>query len=292
MDSIRLPSNLVSAATSEGGPRRTWLANLPTLVRALSQNWAIEVGEPYEPGGETAWVAPVRTAAGSELVLKVLWRHVEAIHEADALREWDGDGAVRLHAAEEHDDSAAMLIERCVPGTTLASRPELEQDAVIAALLSRLWRNPKPGHRFRPLQVMCDAWADEFEARPTTHATPVEPGLAREGIALFRTLPSSAPRDTLLCTDLHSGNVLAADREPWLVIDPKPYVGDPTYDLVQHLLDRRQRLHADPRRFALRMAELADLDGERLLLWLFARCVQESPVWPDLAEVARQIAPG
>jgi hypothetical protein len=34
-----------------------------------------------------------------------------------------------------------------------------------------------------------------------------------------------------------------------------------------------------------------DLDAERLLLWLFARCVQESPDRPSLAEIARRIVP-
>ena len=95
----------------------------------------------------------------------------------------------------------------------------------------------------------------------------------------------------LLCTDLHADNVLAAEREPWLVIDPKPYVGDPTYDPLQHLLNCENRLLADPRGLARRMADLLDLDGERLLLWLFARCVQESPDWPVLGEVARRVAP-
>ena len=246
MDSFRLPRRLVDVATRHGGSRRVWLDDLPAVVRALSQDWAIEVGAPYEPGGETAWVAPVRTAAGSELVLKVLWRHAEAIHEADALRVWDGDGAVRLHAVADYPDTTAMLIERCVPGTTLASLPEPEQDVVIAALLTRLWRAPTAEDRFRPLQVMCDEWADEFEALVARHPTPLEPALAHEGIALFRALSSSASRETLLCTDLHAGNVLAAAREPWLVIDPKPYVGDPTYDVLQHLLGCRERLHADP----------------------------------------------
>src|SRR4051812_28021370 len=115
MDSFRLPRKLVDAATRQGGSRRTWLDDLPAVVRGLSQEWAIEIGEPYEPGGETAWVAPVRTSTGSELVLKVLWRHAESIHEADALRAWDGDGAVRLHAVVDYDDTTAMLIERCVP---------------------------------------------------------------------------------------------------------------------------------------------------------------------------------
>jgi streptomycin 6-kinase len=52
-----------------------------------------------------------------------------------------------------------------------------------------------------------------------------------------------------------------------------------------------QRLLTDPRVFAHRMAALLGLDQHRLLLWLFARCIQESPGWPALAEVARRIAP-
>jgi len=95
----------------------------------------------------------------------------------------------------------------------------------------------------------------------------------------------------LLATDLHAGNVLASRREPWLMIDPKPFVGDPTYDALQHLLNCEERLHADPRRFARRVAELLALDADRLVLWLFARCVQESAEFPVLADVARRLAP-
>ncbi len=94
---------------------------------------------------------------------------------------------------------------------------------------------------------MCDRWADEFELEVAGGHRSVDPGLAQEGTALFRALPAAAERRVLLCTDLHAENVLAAEREPWLVIDPKPYVGDPTYDGLQHLLNCEDRLRADPR---------------------------------------------
>jgi streptomycin 6-kinase len=173
----------------------------------------------------------------------------------------------------------------------LASRPEPEQDTVIAGLLRRLWVEPSPGHGFQPLQVMCDAWPDEFEQGRPVDRSVLDPGLAREGIALFRALPATTDSAVLLCTDLHEENVLAAEREPWLVIDPKPYVGDPTYDPLQHLLNCGERLSADPHGLVRRMAGLLGLDRERLLLWLFARCVQEAPNWPSVGEVARCVAP-
>jgi streptomycin 6-kinase len=284
-----MPHNLVEAATKEH--RLAWLASLPATVQQLERRWSLTLGEPFQPGGQTAWVAPARSVGGGDLVLKVMWRHAEAAHESDGLREWDGDGAVRLYADEEFDDTIALLVERCRPGAALCARPEVEQDLVIAGLLRRLWRQPKAGHRFRSLQAMCDAWANEYEHKRAALATSLDEGLAREGVALFRALPGTAARTVLLCTDLHAGNVLSAEREPWLVIDPKPYLGDPTYDALQHLLNCDQRLRADPHALVRRMADLLGLDANRLLRWLFARCVVESLEWPGLADIARRVAP-
>lgn len=207
------------------------------------------------------------------------------------MRAWDGNGAVRLHAAAKYGESMAMLLERCVPGTTLSSRPEEEQDVVIVGLLRELWIDPAPGHPFRPLQLMCDEWADEFEQKTARGRVSLDPVLARQGIELFRALPGTAEREQLLCTDLHAGNVLATERKPWLAIDPKPYLGDPTYDVLQHLLNCERRLRTDPEGLVRRVAGLAMLDADRLRLWLFARCIQESPDHPELGEVARRVAP-
>ena len=286
---LPLPRNLVEAAKREG--REAWLAAVPTIVSDLAERWSLTVGPPFQPGGQTAWVAPARDAAGNDMVMKVGWQHPEALHEAQGLRAWAGQGAVRLYAAEELDDTVGLLLEICRPGTALASRPEAEQDLVVSDILRRLWSVPTPGHPFRPLQIMCDQWADEFEMKVAAGRNSLDHGLAREGMSLFRSLPATADREVLLCTDLHAHNVLAAEREPWLLVDPKPYVGDPTYDPLQHLLNCEQRLRSDPRGLATSLADLLDLDRERLVLWLFARCVQESPDWPVLADVALHLAP-
>jgi streptomycin 6-kinase len=288
-----MPTNLTTAANSDSDDaRRDWIACLPQVVADLADRWSLRLGEPYQPGGQCSWVAPASNDAHEDLVLKVGWRHWEGANEADALRIWEGNGAVRLHAASVFDHTSALLLERCSPGTPLgAVKPGPEQDVVVAGLLRRLWRIPDEGHPFRPLQGMCDAWADEFEE--AYHKTPgeLDSGLAREGIALFRTLPATADTEALLCTDLHGENILSAQREPWLVIDPKPYVGDPAYDTLQHMLNCEDRLSADPAALARRMADLLDLDAARVRCWLFARCVQESVGWPRLAEIAVRIAP-
>src|SRR3989442_6958087 len=165
-----------------------------------------------------------------------------------------------------------MLLERCEPGTVLRMLPEPEQDLVIARLLRRLWRPPVAPHPFRPLWAMLAHWSDETLARSDDWR---DEGLVREGLRLFKELPHTAPAHVLLATDLHAGNVLRARREPWLVIDPKPFVGDPAYDATQHLFNCDARLRSDPDGTICRFADLLGVDRERVRLWTFARAAAE-----------------
>ena len=290
-----VPEYLAGTACRDQGVR-DWITGLPAIVAALADRWSLSVGEPFQPGGQCSWTAPVTDQAGAGLVLKVGFRFPggEERDEAAGLRLWDGNGAVRLHAAHESESAYALLIERCLPGTPLGQAlPEPEQDQVVTGLLRQLWAQPHPACPFRPLAQMCAVWAGEFE-REYAAAGPadrIDPGLARAGIALFRALPQTAGREVLLCTDLHGDNILAAQRAPWLVIDPKPYVGDPAYDVLQHMLNCENRLASDPAALATRMAGLAGLDGGRVRLWLFARSVQESIGSPLMRQVAARLAP-
>jgi streptomycin 6-kinase len=284
---FHVPRNLTCMLTDG---RAEWLQRLPTVIDQVARTWSLLLGAPFEPGGTTAWVAPAWRDRETPMILKVAFRHPEADHEAEGLRVWNGDGAVRCFEVADYDDTVAMLLERCVPGTLLNELPDTEQDVVICELLRRLWREPPIGHPFRPLAEMCTAWADQFEQKAESRPPALDAGVVQAGIALFRSLPTTAERDVLLVTDLHAENVLVAEREPWLVIDPKPYVGDPTYDALQHMLNCEGRLQSDPLGLVKRMARLLDLDEDRLRSWLFARCVQESIDWPELAPVAATIA--
>jgi streptomycin 6-kinase len=283
---IVIPDELARAAVAEG--RDDWLVGLPALVARIAAEWRIEVGSPFLPGGATAWVAPARDA-GKDLVLKICWPHPEAAHEADGLRAWDGAGAVRVQQASELAEATVLLLERCRPGTQLRASPAGEHDLVIAGLLQRLWMKPPPGHGFRPLSDMCDYWADRYEERSAAERGCLKAPLADEGIRLLRELPRTGGDAVLLHTDLHAGNVLAAEREPWLAIDPKPYIGDPAYDVTQHIFNGVFVEGADAGAPAARMAHLLDLDLSRIQLWLFARAVEASPYWTGMADLARAL---
>ncbi|MBF5081313.1 aminoglycoside phosphotransferase family protein [Quadrisphaera sp. INWT6] len=301
---LTVPSNLAHGTARSGDPARVaWLDALPGVVAELAERWGLRLGDPFEPGGTCSWVAPAHDAAGRDAVLKVAWRHWEARDEAAGMAAWAGAGAAEVFAVDDRPPSpsggggggdggtTALLLERCRPGTPLTELPVAEQHGVIGALLRQLHAVPlADGHVFRSLTSLCDAWGASAERGHAEHPEALDAGLVREGLRLWHDLPRDAGRRDLLVTDLHAANVLSAEREPWLLVDPKPHVGDPHYDVVQHLLNCEVELHADPAGLARRVAGEADLDGDRVVRWLFARCVQECWEWAALRPVARRLA--
>jgi streptomycin 6-kinase len=273
---VRIPPGL-AIACRRSAERSTWLDALPQTIRNLQDTWCLSLQEPFDNHeASCAWVARAERRDGTPAVLKVGMPHAEGAHELQGLRFWDGNPTVRLLEADA--DLNAMLLESCEPGFSLRRQREVEQDVVIAGLLRRLWRPPVAPHPFRPLGAMTSYWAEETLAARTWP----DAGLVSEGRRLFDELSRPSSDDVLLATDLHAGNVLRAQREPWLVIDPKPFVGDRAYDATQHLLNCTDRVLMDPEATIRRFTDLLEVDYERVRLWMFARSAAEPrDVWSD-----------
>jgi streptomycin 6-kinase len=267
--------------------QRQWLARLPHLVTELEDRWQLRTGMPY-PGGSSSWVAPAIRRDGTPAVLKVAWPHRESRGEALALRLWDGVGVPRLLAADAAAN--AMLLERCEPGTPLRDsslRADERLDAG-AAVLRSLWRDADSlavddEAGLERVEDVCAGWAELARDRMRTYGPPFDRGLVERGIQLLIDLPRSAERNVVVHGDANPGNILAARRAPWLMIDAKPMVGDPGYDPFSLLLQVAEPLAgSDPVRTLVertqRLAALLDLPPERILAWALARGV-ESALW-------------
>ena len=259
-------------------------------MHELTARWSLAVGAPYDSPDVTAsWVAPVELPDGSPAVLKIALPHMEADHEADGLRCWNGDPTVYLLRSDTVFN--ALLLERCTPGTSLRTEPGPQQDFVVASLLRRLWKVADPGDPFRPLSTMLSSWSEETRTR---EALWPDSALVRDGLRLFEELSRDHPRHVLLATDLHAGNVLRSEREPWLAIDPKPFVGDPAYDCTQHLFNSLPRMRTDPYGVIRRIADLTAVPVDRVRLWMFARAAAEPrEAWEgdERWELAKALAP-
>ncbi len=259
-----------------------WLQGLVDAIAELTERWSLTLHEPIDAEASCSWVAPCTRADGTQATLKLGFPHMEATHEIDGLAFWSGDPTVLL--LETDREANAMLLERCVPGTTLRPLPEEDQDVVIAGLLKRLWRPAQAQQPFRRLDEMIGYWSDASRAKAELWP---DKTLAEEGLSVYADLLTDQSQQMLLATDLHAGNVLRAARCPWLVIDPKPFVGDPCYDATQHLLNCRERLHTDPEKTIGAFANLLDLDETRIRLWTFARLAAE---WHDDMATSQKLA--
>jgi streptomycin 6-kinase len=191
-----------------------WLTGVPALLDEVAQSWGLTPGRAYPPGA-VGHAVRVELADGTPAVLKLSNPDREILLEPDALERWDGDGAVRLLARD--DARHAILLERCEPGTFLSAASSEDTLGVFVGLLPRLW---KSGDGFASLEDEAAIWIDEIERE--VH----DPKLRGAALSYLRDLPSTQGDQVLLHQDLHGENVLAAEREPWLVIDPKPLTGE------------------------------------------------------------------
>jgi streptomycin 6-kinase len=240
--------------------------------RALNLPWDLELGDPFE-APFSKLVAPVRLADGTEAVLKIpVDDDIESVHEPEALRFWDGQGAVRL--IDRDPESRAYLIERCLPGTPLGRAYDDQALEAIASTLGRLWRAPSDEVEWSRIDEVAERWIEELPQDRERHGRTYEPRLLDEALDALRTLPPSQEWLVLCHQDLHGGNLLRAEREPWLAIDSKPIVAEPAYDAVPAVrdLDMEGRITvAQVRRRLDFFSERLGLDRERIRLWGLAK---------------------
>ena len=278
MPAQRLPA----ALEAEWGCDPEWLAQLPRLAAECAAEWGLSLESPYDT--PHSLVVPA-----GEVVLKLnAPAHFEADHEADALIAWAGQGAARLVARDEA--RRALLIERCRPGTPLRGSG-LDEPAVVVELLTKLAVTPEP-HPFRTVADEAERWEAEVIGR--YEGEPFERSLLAQAVEVFRGADRAA--GSLVNQDLHSDNILRAERAPWLVIDPKPLVGEPEVNgvgLLRNAAGGGGGARA-VRRWLDVLGQLG-LDRERLRGWGVAHALawgwDERGGWSGRSiEIARSIA--
>ena len=91
-------------------------------------------------------------------------------------------------------------------------------------LLPRLWK--PAGAPFRPLADEAAWWAGSLSDDYERAGRPFERALLGAALEAIETLSRSQGEQVLVNQDMHADNVVRAEREPWLLIDPKPLVGE------------------------------------------------------------------
>lgn len=259
------------AFADRGATWPVWLEALPRLVREIVDEWELTFdGPPMH--GYCALVVPVRTTVGGTAVLKFAWPHEEDEHEVLGLQALQGNGMVRLYRADPKRH--VMLLERLHAGEDLTAVWDVEACEIVAGFYRRIHIPALP--QLRTLTSYMSRWNADLGRMPRD--APVPRRLVEQAVSLGRSFGTDDASDgTMIHGDLHYENVLAADREPWLVIDPKPISGDPHYEVAPLLWNRwdeavesgnvreavRRRFHA--------VVDTAELDEDRARDWVIVR---------------------
>lgn len=253
-----------------------WLDRLPGILAACEQRWGLTISPPFA-NLSYHYVAPAVRSDGSAVVVKACSPTDEFTQETVALRLFDGHGMVQLLAYDPSNE--VMLLECLQPGTLLRDVEDDEKaTSIAAAVMRQLWRPVPPEH---PFPSVFD-WGKGF-MRLRQHygggCGPFPAALLEEAETLFAELSASMAEPVLLHGDLHHDNILAAQRQPWLAIDPKGLIGEPAYEVGALLRNPWPQLLNMPqpgRILARRIDQLAEelgLDRRRVRDWGLAQAV-------------------
>jgi streptomycin 6-kinase len=256
--------------TRTGEAGRQWIERLPRLVEALCRQWNLVIDGSTPMHGGLSVVVPVHHGDVA-CVLKVGWVDESTAHEALALSAWKGNGAVRLFAAEP--ESGALLLERLDSGRSL-NDVGVEEAVIVAGRLLRRLAIPAP-ERVPRLRDVAELFSQTLPERWERCGRPLPRRRLDQARGLAVELGPSAG-GLLVNYDLIYADVLAGDREPWLVVDPKVVAGDPEYGVAQLLWRRLEEMQSQQGGLGLyfqMLIEAAELDSKRARLWTLVRCV-------------------
>lgn len=264
--------------TMYGPAGAEWVKRLPGLLAQCEQRWQIQIQPPFALTYN--YVAPAKRAGGSQVVLKAGFpENPELITEIEALRFFDGQGMV--HLLEADLEQGVFLLEHIFPGHPLVNLPDDDATRIAARVMRRLWKPipPELAARFPSTQK----WARGLGRLRKTFGGgtgPFPADMVERAEKLFVELhASAASAPVLLHGDLHHWNILSAQREPWLALDPKGLVGEPAYEVGALIRNPNTVIstwtdlaRVQARRFDI-LAEELGFNRQRMIFWSFAQVV-------------------
>lgn len=244
-----------------------WCAALPEMVELYCLRWHLDLDKALTGNSSRVFIG--RQHGNRGVVLKLTPDRAVANEEAIALRAW----AATPHAVDLLDadlEAGALLLEHIEPGTKVSDEPQIPPVNEVAELLAGLQETTK--YDAGQLPTMAQGVESMFSriggllTNPQVSAV-VTRQVLDDGHHRALELASNGPSG-LLHGDLHLSNILRAGRGRGLVaIDPRPSVGDLTFDAIDWTLDRVTSL-ADVHERIERLCELVPgLDPDRLWGW-------------------------
>jgi streptomycin 6-kinase len=268
---INLPQTFIENTLGVYGQQgKEWLEHLEELIMYCQERWSIKVLSPYSLSYN--YVAPVE---GREAVLKLVVPGKEFQTEKAALLSFAGKGVCKLLQSDE--EKGILLLERVMPGYSLKKITSDDQATLIAARV--IERMQSSAHtNIDPVFPTIAQWAAGLKKlrqhfKETTG--PIPEAMVAKAERFYPKLCASIKNPRLLHGDFHQDNILKAEREDWLAIDPKGLIGETEYEVIPFLMNnlpQEDAFETIEQRVTIFVKTL-HLNKNRVLAWAFCHAI-------------------
>lgn len=213
-EDIAPPGPLLRERFSPSASGRRWLERAPRLAAHYAEIWQLELGRPLK--SSSTFCLPCRDLQGNDLLLRIFPSLSAARLEALAFSVWQG-GAPHLFRRDTR--RGVVLLERVRPGILPGPQGRLPQAAALLEVISRA----------RPASdqlLSLPRLKDQVEQGQSRLELELWPGPELRAQALKRL--RVGPRRLLHGRFSPLGVV--ESREGWVMVSPRPALGDPCYD--------------------------------------------------------------
>ena len=257
-----------------GEKGRVWIDAFPGLLKYCEKQWNLTIGEPFSLSYN--YVARTILSNGQEAVLKLCVPGEEFLFELEALQLFRGRGMVKL--IDYNRERGVLLLERVLPGSTLAELEDDSKAVVLAAeALDRLWTEVPLGTNLPSIKSREESMK-KIERENKDGLGNISAKQIKEASALFTYMIETTRKEYLLHGDFHHFNLLKSSEEDWTVIDPKGLIGEREYDTIQYFLNKwpQTNLKEMIRNRAEIFTRKLKLNKQRLFLWGYCHSVLSS----------------
>lgn len=200
-----------------------WLEGLPGLWRSLAARWGLDIVG-VTRFGATSLVVPVVTRSGIRAAVKLVSPVVRIEGEVSALSAFGGRGAVTL--LETDSIRQAMLLE-WIDGPALSEMADKGAAMAIAGQVSHELATATPPAGAPSLAGQACGWLAQLRGQ---HEVAKQSGSAMPdehvelAVQIIQRLASDGT-STLTHGDLSLSNILRADADRWVAVDPLLLIG-------------------------------------------------------------------
>ena len=276
-----IPDAVASRVLGQGPDAVDWLNSVPLVADAAARAWGVDIGYPIDQPSDAV---VIRGRRGAHPVVLKLWYDKERWRAEHAvLAAAKGMGYAKLLQADA--ELGALLLESLGSPLDVDALERVggadPATGIIAGTLRAAWRVTPAAWRAPAAAHPAERLRDAILLHPAPLDVPDCRGAVDRALAYAdQRLDADEPaRHVLAHGNPHPGNLRAVQRprpgaeSGFVLIDPRPVLAPPEYDLGVTLRDgNRQLLNAEDavvwaRDWCARLAERTATDAEAIWQW-------------------------